>query len=215
MAKPVGGLLSFDARGQVAKTIVFSSWRGRGYVRRYVTPANPQTAEQQLTRDTFSWLSQVWKRAPTLFQAPWQAYAQGQPLTDRNAFNKFNVGVLRSKADLVDMVFSPAAKGGLPPVSAVCTPGSTQLSIAVTTPTPPSGWTLAAAVGAAIRDQDPQSGLLYDITAAEDTTSTYAVVLTGLTASVLYQWGVWLRWTKPDGSTAYSIALRGDDTPTA
>lgn len=214
MAKPTGGLLSFDARGQVAKTIVFSSWRGRAYVRRYTVPSNPNSAAQQLTRDTFAWLSQVWKRSPALFQAPWAAYATGQPLTDRNAFNKFNVGVLRAAADLANMVFSPAAKGGLPPDAAVATAGANQISIAVTAPTPPTGWTVAAAVGAAIADQDPQSGLLYDITAAEDTTSAYAVVLTGLDTGVLYRWGVWLRWTKPDGSTAYSIALTGTSTPT-
>lgn len=213
MAKPTGGLLSFDARGQVAKTIVFSSWRGRGYVRRYVTPANPNSAAQALTRDTFAWLSQVWKRGPTLFQAPWVAYAQGQPLTDRNAFNKFNISPLRSASDLSGFVFSPSAKGGLAPtaVSAAATAGGTDVT--VTQPASPTGWTLQAAVAAAIRDQDPQTGTLYDITAAEDTSGPYVVQLTGLASGQLYYVGAWLRWLKPDSTVAYSVALTDTVTP--
>jgi len=213
MPKTTAPLLSFDARGQIAKTQVYSSWKGRPYVRRYTVPANPQSAEQTITRNAFSFLQAVYKLAPPLFTAPWLAYVRGKVLTERNAFTKFNLPVLRGEADLANFVFSPGALGGLPPASMAITPGAGQLSVAITAPsTVPSGWTIAAAVAACIEDQDPDTGVLTTITAGEDTTATYTVVLTGLNAT-LYRVGAWLRWTRSDGQIAYSPAIVDSDTP--
>jgi len=93
------------------------------------------------------------------------------------------------------------------------TPGSGQLTVDVTAPSPvPSGWTIAKAVVAAIRDQDPDTGTLFTITAGEDSTSTYQVVLTGLAAQ-LYQVRAWLVWNRPDGKLAYSPDIADTDTP--
>lgn len=215
MPKPTGPLLSMRASGQIGKTMVFSKWKGRAYVREYVEPSNPQTTEQTHTRDCFSWLQRVYKTAPALFVEPWARYTNGKVLTDRNAFTKFNLPVLRDMADLDNMVFSPGAFGGLPPASCVCTPGNDQLAFAVTAPSVvPTGWVIAAAVVAAIPQQDPESGLLYDITAGEDLTAAYSITLTGLLNATEYRWGAWLRWTRPDGKTAFSTALTDDDTTT-
>lgn len=214
MAKPTGALLSFGASGTIAKTAVFASWRGRQYVRRHVIPANPNSSGQQLTRNTFKWLQQVWKLSPTLFQDPWTAYAKGQPLINRNAFGKSNIGALRSQTDLSAFVFSPGAGGGVAPASITVTAGANQITVDVTEPTSPTGWTIAEAVAAVIADQDPQSGVLYDVSAGSDNSSPYSIVITGLTTAQLYRAGAWLVWTKPDGTTAYSSALTGSATPT-
>lgn len=213
MAKPTGGLLAFDARGSIAKTMVYSSWRGRPYVRRWTAPANPQTVSQMSTRNVFGWLSAVWKRASTDFQAPWTAYALGQPLTDRNAFGKFNIPPLVPATDLADFIFSPGAKGGPGVVSTVVTPGSHTLAVAVTAPALPTGWTIMQAVVAAIPDQDPHTDVLYTVTSGVDTTSAYSVTLSGLTSSILYRVGAWLVWNKPDGSLAYGPSLLTSGTP--
>jgi len=214
MAKLTGALMSLGARGSIAKTLTFASARGVPYVRQTVIPSNPRTTEQTLTRNNFSFLSSVWKVAPALFTAPWTLYARGKVLTDRNALVKFNLPVLRGEVDLANFVFSPGALGGLPPIAAVATPGVGQLSVAVTPPAViPTDWTIAAAVVAVIADQNPQTGILYEITAGEDLTDPYAVVLTGLDA-VLYQVGAWLRWTRPDGSIAYSPSIVTTGTPT-
>jgi len=213
MGKTTAPLLSFGASGQVAKTVVYSKWKGRAYARRHVVPANPQTSEQSLTRDAFTFLSAVWKVAPALFTAPWTLYAKGKVLTDRNALVKFNLPVLRGETDLANFVFSPGALGGLPPTAAVATPGAGQLSVAVTEPTVlPTDWTIASAIVAVIADQDPQTGLLYEVSAGEDVSSPYTVVITGLDA-VLYRVGAWLKWTRPDGSTAYSPSISTSGTP--
>jgi len=208
VAKVTAPLLSFGASGQIAQTQVYAKWKGRPYVRRQVIPSNPQTAEQNLTRNTFTWLQAVFKLAPSLFTAPWDAYAQGKVMTGRNAFTKQNLPNLRSETDLTNFVGSPGALGGLPPASVVVTPGNDQLTVDVTAPaTLPSGWTIAKAVVAAIPDQDPQSDADYVITAGEDATSTYQVVL-ALADATLYQVGAWFVYNRPDGSLAYSASVQ-------
>jgi hypothetical protein len=182
MALVTGPLLSFGASGQIAKTQVYSRWKGRAYVRRYVVPANPRSADQTTTRNTFTWLNNVWKIAPADFVAPWTAAARGQVLTNRNLFIKRNNGILREETDLALMILSPGAKGGLTVAPAI-TFGNDMITIDLVAPDPlPSGWTIVEAVGVAIRDQDPQTGVLYTIEAGTDATSTYSVVLSGLAA---------------------------------
>lgn len=215
MAKTTAPLLSFGASGALAKTLVYSTWKGRPYARRHVIPANPKTVAQTLTRDVFASANSIWKIAPTLFIENWNRFATGQVLTGRNAFISRFVRDNRSESDLLSMTFCPGAKGGLAPLTLVITPGSTQLSCVVTAPTPPDGWTLTSIIAAAIRDQDPASGTLYEITAGEDVSSPFDVVLTGLTASVLYAVGAWTKWAKPDGSIAYGPSIQDSDTPTA
>ena len=141
MAVPTAPLLSFSASGQIAKSMVFSRWKGRPYVRRYVIPSNPQSAAQTATRTVFAWGNAVWKLAPTLFQAPWDLFATGQVLTGRNAMLSSVVRNLRSQTDLSLMEFSPGAKGGLAPSSILTTAGVGTLTIDFTNPTPPTGWT--------------------------------------------------------------------------
>ncbi|GAI68263.1 unnamed protein product [marine sediment metagenome] len=53
MAKVKGPLMSFDARGQIAKTLVYLGWKGLKTVRQYVIPANPKTDDQKLQRNYF------------------------------------------------------------------------------------------------------------------------------------------------------------------
>lgn len=54
MAKLTAPLFSFNARGQLAKTLVYSGWKGIDDVRSYVVPANPRSADQQTQRGYFT-----------------------------------------------------------------------------------------------------------------------------------------------------------------
>ena len=214
MAKTTAPLLSFGALGTIGKTAVYSKWKGRPYVRQYVVPGNPQTAGQTLTRNTFGFANSVWKIGGSLMRAPWDRFAVGQVLTGRNAFMGRAVSVLRTETDLLLMQFSPGAKGGLAPVSMILAEITTQITATVTVPAAPTGWTLTSAIGVAIRDQDPQSGVLFSTVEVEDTSPTpYDLVFTGLTDSVLYVISVWLKWAKPDGSIAYGASIQGSETP--
>jgi len=207
MAKVSAPLLSFSAGGSIAKTQVYSKWKGRPYVRQHVIPSNPNTAEQQLTRNTFSWINNVWKNGPTLLQAPWDLYAQGQVLTGRNAFVGQNTRALRAETDLADMILSPGAKGGIIAAAMVATGGALQIVVDLTAPALPSGWTITEAVAVAIADQDPQTEVLYAMASGTDATDPYSITLTGLTAATSYLVGGWFEYEKPDGSAAYGASL--------
>jgi len=209
VAKVTAPLLSFGASGAIAQTQVYAKWKGRAYVRRHVIPSNPQTAEQTLTRNSFTWLSNVYKVAPSLVTDVWVAYAKGLVMTDRNAWMKKNLADVRGESDLTIFTMSPGALGGLPPTAQVVTPGNDQLSIAITAPSVlPTGWTVTSAISAVIRDQDPQTGILYNISALEDTSAAYVNLFTGLANAALYQCFSWLKWLRPDGLVAYSPALQ-------
>lgn len=214
MAKTKAPLLGFQASGQIGKTIVFGTWKGQGYARQHVIPSNPQTSEQNLTRNAFSFLQASYKIAPSLFTDAWELYAKGIAMTARNAYTKFNLGFIRGETDLDNWVASPGAKGGLPAASATPTPGSGTLSVAVAAPSVlPVGWTIYSAIVSIIRDQDPSTGVLYTVKSGEDLTSTYAVAFSGLAAGV-WQYRAYLKWNRPDGTFAYSPDIGGQSTVT-
>lgn len=215
MAKITGPLISLGARGSIGKTAVYSSWRGRGYVRQHVIPANPRSTGQVEVRTLFGWLQQAWKRAPTIVQDVWTLAAAGLPLTNRNAFTSKNVLAIGKAAVLIDnIVLSDGAKGGPPLASATGTPGATNITVAGVTPTPPTGWVVTSVQAAAVADVDPQTSTVYAITAGEDLVSPYSIVLSGLVTAQLYVWAAWIKWAKPDGTVAYSVQVSGTATPT-
>jgi hypothetical protein len=196
MAAVTAPLLSFGASGQIAKTQVYATWKGRPYVRRYVTPSNPQSTEQSLTRNTFTWLNSVWKVAPADFRLAWTASAKGQVLTDRNLFLKQNLPILRDMADLTGIIFSPGAKGGLIGDITI-TPGNDQITVAGVPPDPlPAGWTVLRMVAAIIRQQEPGVGVLYDIVTDDDATDPYSLVFTGLVSATTYMAAAWFEYQK-------------------
>ncbi len=213
MAKPTAPLLSFGASGTIAKTMVYSRWKGRAYVRRHVIPANPQSVAQTLTRNAFAFANSTWKNAGPLGRAPWDRFATGQVLTGRNKFQGNFVAENRGEVDLLSWNMSPGAKGGPPLTSVVAsTPGVNDILLTCVTPTPPTGWTVTSTIGMVIRDQDPQTGVLFTTTEDEDIGGLLPL-LPSLTTAVLYICGAWIKWAKPDGSVAYSVATMTTETP--
>lgn len=213
MAKLSGPLMSLSASGTLARTLTYGNWKGIQYARTRVVPANPRSTSQTQTRTVFAFLQDYYKFSPTIAREPWIAAVTGIPMTPINMVLSKNTGVLREETDLDLMVLSPGARGGIPPSGIVITPGANQLSVAVTAPSIPSGWTITAAQGVVLKDQDPHLALASTPVAVEDLTSTYTLVFTGLTSSVPYQVGVWFKWMTPSGVSAYSIALRDQDSP--
>jgi hypothetical protein len=214
MPKTTAPLLSFGASGQIAKTVVYASWKGRAYARRHVVPSNPNTVDQQSTRTAFSFLQAVFKVAPALVTDVWTAFAKGLVQTNRNAWTQKNLPLIRGVSTLDDFIMSPGALGGLPATAAVVTPGSGTLSVAVAVPSVlPSGWTIYSAISAIMREQDPTTGVLYNIQAVEDVSSPYVCAFSGLGA---HEWQVftWLKWNRPDGSFAYSPSIQSQSTST-
>lgn len=94
MAKVSAPLMSLDASGQVGKAIVFSKWKGVNYVRRHITPANPQSTDQTAIRDLITDASQAWATGATVgavtldaaYKLAYTTAAAGQPLSGFNLY---------------------------------------------------------------------------------------------------------------------------------
>jgi hypothetical protein len=69
MAKTTGPLFSLTASGTVGKTITYSNWKGRPYVRRRVIPLNPMLAGQMAVRNALRCIAQaiVWMNLTVYF----------------------------------------------------------------------------------------------------------------------------------------------------
>lgn len=208
MAKVTGALLSFGARGSIGKTIVMSKWKGIPYARQHVVPANPQTTAQQTNRAIFAFMRELFKRAPTPLVDAFNAYAVGRPLTGMNKCVGENVRVLQGQTDLDFLIMSPGNGGGLPPITFTAVTGGTSghIDVAMVPPTPPAGWTLTSAIAVAVPQQDPSGIFAGAMQSAEDLTAPYAPNFTTLVAGATYVVGGFLKWTKPDGSIAYSAS---------
>ncbi len=208
MARLTAPLLSFEGSGQIARTQVYSTWKGIPYARRYTVPANPRSTGQVQTRSVFSWLNFIWRTAPADFTAPWRAAVVGRPLIDRNLFIKQNLPLLRTAGSLDGMVFSPGAKGGIASTITI-TPGAGQLTFAGSDPTPlPSGWSIVALVGAAIKEQDPEADVDFEVFTVTDLTTPFSAVMSGLEATTDYAAAGWWVYQRSASLTdlAYSAA---------
>lgn len=208
MSRVTAPLLSFSASGQLAKTMVYAEWKGIPYLRRYVIPANPQSAEQTKTRNAFAWLNNVWRIAPADFLAPWNAAAAGRPVTGRNLIVQHNIPLLRDETVATGMVMSPGAKAGLA-ATVTITPGDDQLTFSANAPDPlPSGWSVVKLVGVAVKQQNPQSGTDYEITAVSDASDPYSVVMSGLASATAYVAAGWFVYQRSGLATdlAYGYA---------
>jgi len=86
MAKVTGPLMSMDARGKLANSIVYIGWRGIQDVRRWVKPANPRTTKQVEQRNRFTQaVDKYHELTPTDKQA-WETKASGKPYSGFNLF---------------------------------------------------------------------------------------------------------------------------------
>jgi len=80
MAKVKGPLFSLSASGQIAKTLVYGDWKGIDVVRKYVIPANPNSAGQQTQRGYFAAAVEDWHTDgfTAIDVAAWNLYALAQ-----------------------------------------------------------------------------------------------------------------------------------------
>jgi len=87
MARVYMPLGSFDAKGAIAKGVIFSKWRGINYAKRYFIPANPQSADQTSLRLAFELLVAYYKG--TLTQPQKDAYDVGAKGEGYSGFNLY------------------------------------------------------------------------------------------------------------------------------
>jgi hypothetical protein len=204
------GAVVQDASGRFGGT-VHSSWKGVSLVRRFRAPANPNTVDQQEVRDIFSNLGRVWVGQTAQVRLAWETFAVGKQFIGRNIWIARNVQPLQAQVNMNNLVMTPGDASTLPPIGMTLTPGVGTVTVAITAPTPPTGWTIQAAVAARLRDDDPTIIQPYSDWAwqeGEDAAAPYSIVITPGNTEI-GQFAGFLRWTAPDGSTRYSSALRG------
>lgn len=211
MAKTTAPLLSFGGSGQIAKTQVYSKWRGINYVRRYTIPANPDTTQQQHTRGVFSWLTNTWKFLDGNVQGVWTAFSKGKPFTDRNAWIKANLQALRGVGlsyvtTLNALVTSPGVNGGFIASAIGATDGGTHhIAATLTAPTLPADWTITKAHWVAVAQGDAHSDVNYTSYYASDDTSTYGVSM--LVPAGTYVLTGFFEYVNANGLTAYGPSI--------
>lgn len=210
MAKITAPLLSMGARGQLGKSMVVSKWRGIPYARQYVVPANPRTTAQQTNRTRFALLREMYKLAPAIVRAPWDAFAKGRKFLGVNKFVGENNRLLNGEMGFLTALMSPGAGGGLPPVAVSAADAVAAGTIEVTVTVPavlPDGWTITGARAAAIVDQDPSGIFAGPFVAGSDDAAPYVITLAGFQAADdLIAFG-WIEYEKPNGDKAYSVSL--------
>ncbi len=106
MAGVTAPLFGLGASGSLAKSIVFSKWRGRPYVRRHSVPSNPKSGLQVGVRSTMKWITQDWTNLTVAQKAAWDTLAAVTNITQLNAMVKHdlplarrNLGIQRGPAE--------------------------------------------------------------------------------------------------------------------
>ena len=90
MAKVIGPIQSFEARGKLGSS-VFGTWRGINVVRAHFIPANPQTAAQVNIRAAMSISVISWQALSPADKLTYDTAVKGEPLS---GFNKMVQGAL-------------------------------------------------------------------------------------------------------------------------
>ena len=170
MAKVTGPLFSLSASGQIAKTLVFMKWKGIDDVRKYVIPANPNTAAQQVQRAFITAALTMWHVTDWIAAdlTAWNLLATtlGKVMSGFNAFVKLFVD-----ANVAGKTYASCSEYAATPAATTCS------VVFATTVTGVKEATLKFGVSktAMVESQD---------VAAADSVLTFPV--TGLTASTKY-----------------------------
>jgi len=98
MAVLKGPLMSIDARGQFAKSMVFGGWKGIQWARMYFIPQNPNTDDQKAIRLIFTQAVSKWQDQVAPNTDNWQvaADATGKTLSGFNFFVSEYINSMRA-----------------------------------------------------------------------------------------------------------------------
>lgn len=97
MVKLKGPGLAAQASGQLADELVFSTWKGRPYLKTRSDPRQPQTDGQVAMRAAMRFLSTAWDALAAYAKATWQPLAAQTSVTPFNAYQGYNLTRWRSR----------------------------------------------------------------------------------------------------------------------
>jgi len=202
MAKVSYGPIVSDASGKSAGT-VFSKWRTRSYIRRLVTPGNPNTAAQQAIRNAFIIQTDRFLRFNSDLVQAWRNFAAGKPLTDRSAFIGATV---QEKRLATPWPFTPHDPTVFPVLNLAATPGVGSMTLNwVNDVLPGAGDTLVFTINEV--DNELTVAMQTELLAATSS------IITGLTSNKEYLFGVNKKDSGPTPNR-YGLSISLLATPT-
>lgn len=151
MARTTAPLFSMDASGSIGKSIVFSRWKGRNYVRRHAIPSNPMSGLQVYMRSMFAFLTRGWAAIPGVSQATWDAPAEPDNISPFNAYVRYN-GTRHYELKGPSMAYPAAELTGAPDAPTLVVTGGAHCATVVISEgivAPNWGWMLFAKLAAA------------------------------------------------------------------
>lgn len=117
MAKWKSPLFS-DIRNKLGENVVFSMWKGRPYMRSYVTPANPNSLKQQANRDQMRKivaLYQLTVKGIPENEAAWNIEALPRLISGYNQFSQYGRKIAFGAVTLASATLSVAiTTSGIP-----------------------------------------------------------------------------------------------------
>lgn len=122
MATTKAPLFVLDASGSLAKSIVFSKWKGRTYVRRHSIPSNPKTGLQTGVRAVMKFVTQNYKVLSAANKAEWLAQAAADNITALNAHVRDSIQRVRIGSGIRINLTSAATAPIDAPTALVSTP---------------------------------------------------------------------------------------------
>jgi len=115
MVKAFSPMMSLDASGTIGKSITFSKWKGRNYVRKRVKPANPRSGLQVGIRASVKFMAQRYATLTATNKTNWKALYKTLKITPLNSMIRFNVPRIRQNFGLFqDPTNTPAAAEAAP-----------------------------------------------------------------------------------------------------
>lgn len=91
MVKLRAPALGRDASGSLAGQVIFSTWKGKPYVKKHTKPKQPRTPKQVSMRAMMAFLSKQWSGLADVDQATWQNLALASQISPFNAYQKENL----------------------------------------------------------------------------------------------------------------------------
>lgn len=117
MAKWKSPLFS-DIRNKLGENVVFSMWKGRPYMRSYVTPANPNSLKQQANRDQMRKIVALYQLAVKGIpenEAAWNIEALPRLISGYNQFTQYGRKITYGTVTLAAATLSVAImESGIP-----------------------------------------------------------------------------------------------------
>ena len=117
MAKWKSPLFS-DIRNKLGENVVFSMWKGRTYMRSYVTPANPNSLKQAANRDQMRKIVSMYQtniKGDASIAAAWDVEALPRLISGYNQFTAYGRKVTLGVLDLSKTTISiPVTASGIP-----------------------------------------------------------------------------------------------------